>query len=631
MIEPTKVDLRGDREIALKKYMKNRILEIRTGLKILHEDKLLRWRKIYKGIPRESIREWPFHNASNLVVQLVATFADTLLARVLSAVFKTRPLWATKEYGEHGGTADEMRTSLEGFMDMMGIEPTELDLYRVYNSWFGEAIRFGTSIVKSPWEKRFEDIPVPGDGTSRIAFVRETRYEGPRPEKLAFDDFGIPPASRTIEAADFKYHCRRMLRHELEERRFLNVYDKAKVDAVLKTPDRTSPRTTQQDLEEDKGAKTTAGYGYAEWDVFECWFRYKIDENHFVNLIGTYHLGTDTLLRLWYDFYRPLDVFVAARLFYPDDAFYGSGFCEILAPYQEEVSEQHNQRRDAMTVANAKMFRVDPDSKLHEGYKVFPGALLPAGKDEIEPMAFGEPSQMSIDDERMTLDLAERRSGVQAPQQGAGSGSMNKRGVYTAIGTLSLLQEGNSRSDLNVTDMRYAHTKLGRIISHEYGMFGPGDNRVKAFGKQEKPIREALEAIKGNRIGMPVYASTASINREVEKQNDMMLTRVLNTHYGMITQMLQSASNPALPPNIGVYLGDAVKSANLIMKSVLRHFDYDEVNRYVPEPQEAQPQQTQQGAPNAQGPPGQPQQPAGMAPADQLAAMVGMGGGTPQR
>jgi len=628
LIQPLKVDLGGGKEDRIKKYMKNRILEIQTGLKILHQDKLLKWRKIYKGVPREAIREWPFHNASNLVVQLVATFADTLLARIMSSVIKTRPLWNTKEYGEHGDTADEMRSSFEGFMDMMGIEPSELDLYRVYNGWFGEAIRYGTSIVKCPWETKFEDVAVPGDGTSRIGFVRETRYEGPRPEKLSFDDFGIPPAARTIEAADFKYHCRRMLKHELEERRFLNVYDKAKVSDILMKPDRTAPRMVQQDQEEDKGAKTTAGYGYAEWDIYECWFRFRIDDSHFVNLIGTYHLSSDTLLRLWYDFYRPLDVFVAARLFYPDDAFYGSGFCEILAPYQEEVSEQHNQRRDGMTIANAKMFRVDPDSKLHEGYKIYPGAMLPATKDELEPMAFGEPSQMSIEDEHMTLDLAERRSGVQAPQQGSGSGSQNKRGIYTAIGTLSVLQEGNSRTDLNVTDMKYAHTKLGRIIAREYAMFGAGD-RVDAFGKQAQFIREALEAIKSGQIGLPVYASTASINREVEKQNDMMLTKVLNAHYGMITQMLQGASNPALPPNITAYLGEAIEAANLVMESVMRHFGYDEVKRYVPAAQVA-PAQPPQGALNAPSPAGQLPQSAGMAPADQLAAMVGMGGGAPR-
>lgn len=625
-VEPIKVGLRGEKEERLKKYMRNRILEIKTGLKTLHEDKLIKWRKIYKGVPRDAVREWPFHNASNLVVQLVATFADTLLARVLSAIFKTRPLWVTREYGEHGADVEEQRGALEGFLDIMGIEPSELDLYRVYNGWMGEAIRYGTSTVKSPWEQRFEDLPVPGDGTSKMEFVRSSIYDGPRPEKLAFDDFGVPPAARTIESADFKYHCRRMLRHELEERRFMQIYDAAQVDAILKTPDRTSPRTVQQDLEDDKGAKTTAGYGYAEWDVFECWFRYRIDDTHFVNLIGTYHFGTDTLLRLWYDFYRPLDAFVTARLFYPDDAFYGTGFCEILAPYQEEVSEIHNDRRNAMTVANCKMFRVDPDSKLHSGYKIYPSAMLPAQKDEIEAIALGEPSQVAIDDERMTLDLAERRSGVQSAQQGAGAGTMNKRGVYTAMGTLSLIQEGNSRTDLNVTDMRYAHTKLGRILTREYAMFGPG-KRVEAFGKNATLIQKALESIKENRIGLPVYASTASINREVEKQNDLMLTRVLGGHYNSVTQALQAASNPMMPPNVVEYMSEVVKAANLVMKSVMRHFGYDEVDRFVPEPKIPKPQE---GGPGAQNPAGQQPQPSGMAQSDELAAILGLGGGAPR-
>ena len=86
-----------------------------------------------------------------------------------------------------------------------------------------------------------------------------------------------------------------------------------------------------------------------------------------------YNEKNNKLLRAYYQYY-PDEVFLAARLFYRDDYFYGYGFCETLGMFQEEISQIHNQRRDNSTVANTMTWRVDPDAILDKGYRVFPGA-----------------------------------------------------------------------------------------------------------------------------------------------------------------------------------------------------------------------------------------------------------------
>src|SRR5207248_644900 len=121
----------------------------------------------------------------------------------------------------------------------------------------------------------------------------------------------------------------------------------------------------------------------------------------------------------------------------------------------------------------------------------------------------------------------EKRSGVSAPTQGMGSGFNTKRGQYTAMGTLSLLQEGNTRTDLNITDMRYAHTKLGRLLCSEYARFGIGDERQQAFGELSQKIEAALYAMDKKKLILPVAASSASLNREVEKQNDILISGLM--------------------------------------------------------------------------------------------------------
>jgi hypothetical protein len=197
-----------------------------------------------------------------------------------------------------------------------------------------------------------------------------------------------------------------------------------------------------------------------------------------------------------------------------------------------------------------------------------------------------------------------------------GAGGPTKRGVYTAMGTLSLLQDGNTRTDLNITDMRYAHTKLGRLLCELYGEFGIGD-RAAYFGPKGSMIELAFNLYRQKQLALPIYAATASVNREVEKQNDMLLTNLARQHYQMIATMLQQISNPMIPPNIKGYLQQAMEAANILQRTIFRHFEMDEVERLAPDvpPPTAEPQPPPQGmpqqGPGPQGPPMLPGSPGG--------------------
>lgn len=627
-------------EARLCRFLKDRVTSVRNGLKEIQETRYINWRRAYEAKPTEEVREFPFHNASNLIIPVIAIHSDTLLARLMAAIFKTQPLWVARMIGQALTQLEEAKAEFEKFLQYVGIEPTELDLYRVYHEWAGEAIRYGTCVLKVPWVENVEDVVVPGDGTGKYEFSRKVIYSGPRPEKIPFHDFGIPPQFKTIDSSDFKYHRVRLQRQTLEERAFMNVYDKSAVMHILKSPDLTSPDFVQSQAESDSGATTIPGYGWAEWHIYECHFRYRLDGGKFVRCIVWFHEKTNTILRAYFNYY-PDEIFIAGRLFYRDDQFHGYGFAEMLSMIQEEISQIHNQRRDNMTIANTKVWRADPLSKLHEGYKIYPGAIIPAEDGEIAPLEHGEVSPMSIDEERLALDLAERRSGVQPPMQGMGAGTNSKRGVYSAMGTLSLLQEGNTRTDLNITDLRYAHTRVGRVVGNQYAEFGIGEERSRLFNPL---LSEAVAQAKAKRLVIPVYSSTASVNREVEKQNDLMLVNVVMRHYQAIGQMLQSVSNPMLPEQIKEYLTGAITAANIMMRSVMRHFGYEDPERLVPDVKApVTPGGSGQGGPPgipAQGGPPSPQAtppqggglPSGPEsnPLAALQSVLGGGGGRPQ-
>jgi hypothetical protein len=230
-----KVDLSGQAEDKLKAHLKNRIMALEAGLKDLHETKITKWRKAYEACPREQSRDFPFYGASNLVVPIIAIFSDTLLARVMSAVLKTKPPWISKVFGKHADLGDPEREAIEELMEYAGMEPGELDIYRVYHDWFADTIKYGSSMIKCPHEVRYkyEVQEVAGDGDPggevEIEFMKSTAYEGPRPEKIAFENFLLPPNAKTVEAADIKVHKRQMTREELMGR-FFQIYDPLVVD-----------------------------------------------------------------------------------------------------------------------------------------------------------------------------------------------------------------------------------------------------------------------------------------------------------------------------------------------------------------------------------------------------------------
>ncbi len=589
MIEPIKVPLSAGAESDLKRHLKDRITALKQGLKPLHETNLPRWRRIYEAMPAEKTRDFPFQNASNLVVPLAGIHSDTLHARVMGAVWKTRPVWVARLLGTHDPSLEPLREAWEDYLQEVGIEPNELDCYRVESEWFAECIRYGMSTLKAPYEKVYEDFIIPaGDGTGKYTEISELKYKGPRPEKLAFEDFLAPPSAKTLEQADIKVHRVRLQKWQLMERRYKQFYPADKVDKILDHPDRQSPDFVQSQREQDASARTSSGYGFAEWDVYECWLSWRQSGSKYApKIICWYHLKTDVLLMAIFNHYtQPLgcDPFAMIRLLYRDDSLHGYGMCELLEMIQEEVSVIHNQRRDNMTVANTRVWRVNPDSKLHQGYQIFPSAMLPAEAGEIEPLQHGELSGITIEEERLSLELAERRSGVSPPMQGFGAGTQTKRGIYSAMGTLSLLQEGNRRTDLIISDIRFGHTKLGRILSKEYAHFGLDESKLLQFGDQAELVSKAAEMIRKGRLGLPIYSATASVNKEVEKQNDLMLAQVMARHYGMIAQLLQQASVSVLPQPVRDYMVEVVKSSDFLMKEILRAFDKDDVGALVPDP-----------------------------------------------
>jgi hypothetical protein len=587
-------------------YVYDQISALKMSWQTIHEEKVAKWRRLYRGIPKDPERNFPWKNASNVVIQLIGENVGILVARTLGTIWEIMPLWPTQLIGEwdtqEGAGAQQEAT--HAFLNLMGMEPTELDLYRVEKAGAEEMYKYGTVMYKLPWMTETEaEVVGQVEGSNKVEFSEFTKYDGPRPEMIDMINWAASPKCKRLEDCPFKFHLLRLTKQQLEERIFKGVYkfdsteDK---EAFLSQPDNEGPSNSEAMKQQAQNLQPASGFNNGEWEIYECWFPFKHNGKTY-RIICSYHYNSKRCLRAIFNFYTKNEEPWEMARFGSEEGLLGFGLCEMLEYYQEEVSTGHNQRVDNRTLANSSILRVDPDSKLDTIFSIYPNALVPARVDEIEKIQLGSNYPSSVQEEQLTIMLAKNLVGTADPgMEGAGGGTVSKKGVYSSMGTFSVMQAGNRRVNINITDFRYTHLKLGRKFLNQYCQFGIGE-RVRYFGKQAEFLKKALENIKRGRLNLPIRAATASINKELEKQNDMLLTQVMARHHMSISQILQAVSNPQLPPEIKQFMVGWIDSSSLIMARILRNFGHDDISRLLPE------RKLLEGATNA----GQGQQGAG--------------------
>jgi hypothetical protein len=245
---------------------------------------------------------------------------------------------------------------------------------------------------------------------------------------------------------------------------------------------------------------------------------------------------------------------------------------------------------------------------LHSILQFYPGVLVPADKDEIEKLDLTNIQADNLDGENLSLALVKERTGIDPATGGTGGGIVNsKRGIYSSQGTFAVLQQQNSRTGLRMSDMRSAHSRAGSKFAKMYAAFGLG-KKLRQFGDNAEALKEALENIKSGKLGLSVRASTASMNKELEKQNDIMLSQTLTQLYTQDAQIIQGMTMGGMPPDLQAYYIEVLRAKQSLYKEIVQNFGHDDAARLIPVP--AVLKQGRQNESNAQqsfG--GQPQRP----------------------
>lgn len=566
--------------------------------------------KIYKGIPKEENVSYPWPGAANLVVQLVGTFCDELLSRVVGGIFLYDPLWNVELSGEtQTADAEEQKSVLERFLMDEAYDPNALDLYRVENAFYNSAIKYGTAWMGFPWEYVTERSYVHlgggvGDTPVDSKFRDIVKKDSPVPKLIPLNKIGVDPRVSTLAAQDFFY--------EIETLDYWGVknlpandanVDEGDIKNILNNPDTLEPDYMKQanfDPLQIDGA--TGDKADAQYNIYKCYITYQ-KGNDTYSILAKYHKKSKTVLYAIFNFY-PKNIFPVedVKLSYDEEQYFGFGYVQMLRTYQKELSQNNNWRSNNRNMAMLQMLRVDPQSQLQSILQVFPGVMIPAKKDEVEVLKTGADVGYNDAPDQFIMACSKERAGVDPAIGGTGGGIVNpKRGIYSAGGTSMMLMQQNNRNNLRMSDMRSAHVRIAIKFMEMYTNFGIGE-KLKKYGERATLLKQAFQGFKDGSVGFRLRPATASNNRELERQNDILLSGALSRFYQESAQMIQAMIQAQRDmPQLSEFYNRVLLANAALYQRILRNFNHDDVMRLLPKPPQLQNQQGGQGETGGDG------------------------------
>jgi len=578
----------------LYKFIRINVKGIDAKLENFRNSRLPELVRLYKGIPKDKEADFPWPGAANLVIQLIGTFVDELLSRIMGAKYMYDPLWVIQLLGENPeGNAEDMKRILETFLMDEAYDPYALDYYRVDQAFNNSAIKYGTGIMEFPWEYDVEkEYVYVGGGLAEkpkieYTFKDSVKRDSPHPKLVPLNKFGIDPRVPVLGDAEFYYTIETLSFWQVTDLKAKNsLYNEEDVAKILGTPDRLEPDQMQREVNEATGTQgESTEHSGAEWDIYNCYIKYRKGSSVY-NILAKYHKKSDTVAYAIFNFY-PANIHPVedAKLGYDDENYFGAGYAQMLRSYQKELSQNSNWRTNNRNFAMLGIFRVDPDSKLSSILQMYPGVMIPAKDGAIEQLKQPQDVGYSSEADQFIMSAAQQRAGIDPAIGGTGGGIVNnKRGIYSASGTSMMLIQQNNRNNLRMSDMRSAHVRIAIKLMQMYANIGIGD-KLKKYGERAETLKKAFAAYKAGTIGFRLRPTTASNNKELERQNDILLQGALSRFVQENAQIIQALSaNPGqIPPALKEFYTDALLGNAALFKDILRNFNRDDTTRLMPD------------------------------------------------
>lgn len=523
----------------------------------------------YAGVPRKKERNFPIEDAPNIEVMLAAIAADAIYAQGHDLIFAVSPLLNVQATKRRGETAIEPAKDLQNLVDWL---VSRVELPTAFEHAWLDDVQLGTGIYYVPWIEESRKTRLGDKGRREVLSSRPIIYPVP-PE-----DFKVPGGkgirNTQLQSAPWIAHRFYYSQHELNELEKLKDWTlKAKLSPAAED-DVTFRRNYYGKTSQTKKSKKET--------LYECWATYlfyDIDGDGIrEDLLVFYNFNDDHLfLTQWdpYD-YRPYEKMTYQT---KPHLFWGMGVPEMLGIFQDEVSDIHNERNLNMKLANTRCFKGLPDVTEGSTVRIWAGRYFPTqDPDAFQPMQLADVYPSSAQAESITMALAERRCGINdmamQPSQIASSRT-------PATTTTTLLNQVNRRFTPAFDSMR-----AGTAGAMKQCLYRIQERLLAGDKKVEDWLIEVLGGEAAGRcinllknkdfddaIAVTLTASTASANRDAERQNAIVLVNLLGNYYQKALELATIAANPQTPPAVIEVATKIATAASEIIERTIRTFD----------------------------------------------------------
>jgi hypothetical protein len=409
-------------------------------------------------------------------------------------------------------------------------------------------------------------------------------------------------------------------------------FKQADVDDMLNSPDAVQESEMEREVNEEFSfGNSGVDTGAARWYLYNLFFKYDKDGKTY-SMHAKYNKNREKVLYICFNNYPDnINPIEDVKLSYDEESYLGTGYAEMLQAYQKELSNNSNWRTNNRNYNMMGVWRVSPESKLSSILEFYPGVAVPAKDGEIELIKPGVDTGYNDGPDQFISALAKERAGVDPAIGGTGGGIVNpKRGIYSASGTTMAMAQQNNRNNIRLSDMRSCHVRIGIKLAKMYAHWGIGA-KLRSYGNNADTLTSALKNFKSGALGLRLRPTTPSYNRELERQNDILLVDKVAAWTQAQAQIIEAMMNPQIPPPLKLYYSQALLASRLLMQDLLRNFNKDNVDSLLPQIKEimgmALGQGQPQGAGNGNQPNGRPNPSQGV---PQGALPTGGVPGTPQ-
>lgn len=514
--------------------------------------------KMYEGVPKLETRDIPIENAPNIEVTIGAISVDMIYAQAIDLLFNTSPFVTVRPIPKKSNDVDMCRKAkaLQRFVNHIAEDKDAGLRDAVDTSVLGD-IKLGTGLIYIPWVERVKKTK-----SSKVL------SRGPKFYSIPLEDLIVPlGADSNIEELPWVGVRFYKTLNELNALVKSSGFD---IDKIQPIDMKSSVRQVRETLGKSSDTPQRQNQLY-DTIYIPCFYDIDGDGIDEDLLVIWNHSGRKAMKIM----YNPYDRRPITKMVYQlrEHMFFGLGVLQMLMPYEDELSDIHNYTTLNMLLANSRVWV--GGANLPETLKIWPSRVIPDAED-LKPLQMADVYNSAWQAQMMTMQLANQRVGVNDVSRGSSIPSRTP-----GITAMSFLQQVNKRFVPAFDSMKICvNNALSQALYRYQEKLLAGDIKVEESIISILGTEDGIDVIMllkdekfDESVTVELNAASASVNREADRQNAIMLTQLLGQYYQKTLELVSVASNPQTPPEVRSVTMKIIAGASEIIDKTIRTFD----------------------------------------------------------